>query len=194
MGLLFVLSGPSGVGKDALLARMKGRSPKLHFAVTATTRAPRPGEKDGQDYHFLSAARFMELIKNREMLEWARVYGHWYGVPKGEIRQGFARGQDVLVKVDVQGAATIKDLLAQAVLIFVTPPSLEVLRERLRARNSEAAAELELRLLTAQEEIKRLPLFDYVVVNDELDRAAAQAEAIVAAEQCRVNPRQVELP
>jgi guanylate kinase len=191
--LLFVLSGPSGVGKDSLLARMKARGLHLHFAVTATTRPPRPGEREGQDYHFLSVEGFMEMREKGELLEWAQVYGHWYGVPKAEIRAALSRGQDVVVKVDVQGAATIRGLLPGAVSIFLVPPSLEELKKRLASRRTEGGASLELRLHTAQEEMKHLPFFDYVVINDDLGRASARVEAIITAESCRVNPRRVEL-
>lgn len=194
MALLFVLSGPSGVGKDSLLARMKARGLPLHFAVTAATRPPRPGEKDGQDYHFLSLERFMEMREKGELLEWAQVYGHWYGVPKAEIRSALSRGEDVMMKVDVQGADTIRGLLPQAVSIFLVPPSPEELQRRLASRHTEGGASLELRLRTAQEEMKHLPLFDYVVINDDLGRAARRMEAIITAENCRVNPRRVELP
>lgn len=194
MALLFVLSGPSGVGKDSLLARMKGRGLHLHFTVTAATRPPRPGEKDGVDYHFLSPERFSQMREMGELLECAQVYGHWYGVPKAEIRSALTQGLDVMIKVDVQGAATIRDLLPQAVSIFLVPPGVEELERRLASRRTEGGASLELRLRTAQEEMKHLPLFDYVVINDDLGRAAGRVEAIITAENCRVNPRRVELP
>jgi guanylate kinase len=193
VALLFVLSGPSGVGKDSLLARMKARGLPLHFAVTATTRPPRPNEKDGLDYHFLSLESFTRMREKGELLEWAQVYGRWYGVPKAEMKSALSRGQDVMVKVDVQGAATIRGLLPQAVSIFLVPPSLEELKKRLASRRTEGGASLELRLLTAQEEMKHLPFFDYVVINDDLERASAKLEAVITAESCRVNPRRVEL-
>lgn len=193
MALLFVLSGPSGVGKDSLLARMKARGLPLHLAVTATTRPPRPNEKDGLDYHFLSLESFTRMREKGELLEWAQVYGRWYGVPKSEMKSALSRGQDVMVKVDVQGAATIRGLLPQAVSIFLVPPSLEELKKRLASRRTEGGASLELRLLTAQEEMKHLPFFDYVVINDDLERASAKLEAVITAESCRVNPRRVEL-
>ncbi len=194
MSLLFVISGPSGVGKDAVLSRVKELL-HLYFPITATTRPWRAEERDGVDYHFVSEARFQEMMQHGELLEWARVYGHWYGVPKQGVKEALARGQDVIVKVDVQGAATIKNLLPQAVLIFLTPPSMEELKERLKQRSTESIADLELRIQTAQEEMGKLPLFDYVVVNrkGEVDSAVAQIEAIIAAEKCRVNPRVVEL-
>ena len=195
MALLFVLSGPSGVGKDSLLARMKARGLPLHFAVTAATRPPRPGEKDGQDYHFLSPERFTEMREKGELLEWAQVYGHWYGAPKAEIRSALSRGQDVMIKVDVQGAATIKKMVPRAVFIFLAAPSIEELTQRLRQRRTETPSDLELRLKTAREELKQLSLFDYIVYNrpDELDRAVADVRAIITAEKCRVAPREISL-
>jgi guanylate kinase len=193
--LLIVLSGPSGVGKDAVLARMKGLRSPFHYAVTATTRLRRAEEKDGVDYHFLSQEEFQQMIDNRQLLEWAEVYGNRYGVPKDEIAQGLAKGKDVIVKVDIQGAATIKKILPQAVFIFIMPPSIEELQSRLNQRRSESRADLALRLKKAEDEIKSLPLFDYVVTShqDELETIVAQIDAIVVAEKCRVKPRVVEL-
>jgi len=174
---------------------MKELGRPLHFTVTATTRPKRPGEVNGQDYHFLSPEAFQDMLKRGELLEWAEVYGHLYGVPKAQVRQALARGQDVMVKIDVQGAEHIRQVAPQSVLIFLAPPSTEELARRLRERKTESAAQLELRLKTAREEMERLPLFDYVVVNEQgrLDEAVAQIEAIITAEKCRVNPRQVEI-
>jgi len=193
--LLIVLSGPSGVGKDSVLARMKESGYPLQCIATLTTRPRRPIEEDKVDYHFVSAASFKDMIAKNELLEWAEVYGNWYGVPKEAVRRALEEGQDVAVKVDVQGAATIKKLLPQAVFIFLAPPSTEELLSRLRKRSTEAPAELARRLGTAEEEMKTLPLFDYVVVNrwDEIDRAVAEIKAIIAAEKCRVTPREISL-
>lgn len=195
MPLLIVLSGPSGVGKDAVLSRMKGSGFPLCYAVTLTTRPQRDGETSGVDYYFTSETNFQNMVERGELLEWAKVYGHWYGVPKQQIRQALERGEDVILKVDVQGATTIKKLLPGAVLVFLTPPSIEEQEKRLKQRRTESAADLKLRLETFREEMKTLPLFDYIVVNHqgELDLAVSQIKAIVAAEKCRVNPRQVEL-
>ena len=193
--LLIVLSGPSGVGKDAVLDTIKELKRPFHYVVTATTRSRRAEEKDGVDYHFLSQEEFQHMIDGGQLLEWARVYGHYYGVPKDEVVQGLAKGMDVIVKVDIQGAATIKKLLPQAVFIFLMPPSMEELERRLRQRRSEAGADLALRVRKAKEEMESLPLFDYVVISqqDKLDDAAAQIDAIVAAEKCRVKPRVIKL-
>jgi guanylate kinase len=193
--LLIVISGPSGVGKDTVLAKMKQSRRSLHYVVTATTRPQRPGEKNGLDYHFVSEEQFKQMIETGQLLEWASVYGNLYGVPKRQIQQALAQGLDVVVKVDVQGAATIKNILPQAVFIFLTPPSLDELERRLRERKTESAEELKLRMETTREEMDSLPLFDYVVVNhqDRLDLTMAQIDAIISAEKCRVKPRIIEL-
>ena len=195
MPLLIVLSGPSGAGKDTVLNRMKELDFPCHYVVTLTTRPRRPGESNGVDYHFTSEAEFQEMIQQGELLEWAKVYGHWYGVPKQQVKQALERGEDVVIKVDVQGAATIKNLFPGAVLIFLTPPSTEEQARRLQQRKSESTAELELRMEIIQEEMNQLPLFDYVVVNrqDEIDSAISQIKAIITAEKQRVNPRVIEL-
>jgi guanylate kinase len=189
--LLIVLSGPSGVGKDAVLNGMKRRRYPLYFAVTATTRPRRERERDGVDYYFVSRADFEKMIERKELLEWANVYGNLYGVPKRQIKEALAKGQDAVVKVDVQGAAAIKKLVPQAVFIFLAPPSMSDLESRLRQRKTESGVDLELRMKAAQEEMKQLPMFDYVVVNRKngIDAAISQIEAIITAEKCRVNQR-----
>lgn len=190
-----MLSGPSGVGKDMVLTRMKELGRPLHYTVTATARPQRETEKDGIDYHFLSPAKFEEMIARGELLEWAKVYGHYYGVPREQVKQALERGLDVIIKVDVQGAATIKEAAPQAILLFLTAPSMEELEERLKQRKTESGIDLNLRLEMASEEMKRLPFFDYVVVNrqNQVDHAVAAIDAIIRAEKCRVNPRVVEL-
>ena len=193
--LLIVLSGPSGVGKDAVLARMKKLGYPLEYVTTVTTRPQRAKERNNVDYHFVSTERFQEMISHNELLEWANVYGNWYGVPKQPIRQALDEGRDIIVKVDIQGAATIKKVLPQAVLVFLVPPSEEELAIRLRERHTELPFDLALRIKTADEEMKQLPLFDYVVVNKrgEIDLAVSQIEAIITAEKSRVTPREISL-
>lgn len=193
--LFIVLSGPSGVGKDAVISELKRRGCSLYHAITATTRPRRPGETDGVDYYFVSPARFQEMVEGGELLEWAPVYGHWYGVPKRQVKEALAAGRDVIVRVDVQGATSIKALAPEAVFIFLAPASLEDLKQRLRQRATEAAAELRVRLEKAEEEMGRLPMFDYLVVNHQgqVGQAAIQIEAIITAEKCRVKQRVVEL-
>ena len=193
--LFIVISGFSGVGKDATLDKMKKAGHPFHYVVTATTRPKRPREKDGVDYHFLSEDKFHQMIKTNQFLEWAKVYGNYYGVPKRGIEEALGKGQDTIVKVDVQGAATIKQILPDAVFIFLMAPSTEELANRLRRRHGVHSADLDLRLSKAQEEIESLPLFDYAVVNhtDNLDLTVDQINAIITAEKCRSKPRVVKL-
>ncbi len=193
--MLVVLSGPSGAGKDAVLHRMKETACPVVCIVTMTTRLRREYEKDKIDYHFVSKEKFQDMIKNDEFLEWARVYGNWYGSPKDAVRSALAAGQDVIVKVDTQGAAAIKRKVPQTVFVFLIPPTLEELVTRLRERHTESPEEFALRTKMAEEEIKSLPMFDYVVVNrqGQLDLAVAEIKAIITAEKCRVNPREIKL-
>lgn len=193
--LLIILSGPSGVGKDVVLGEIKLRGHPLYYVTTATTRPRRSDEEDGVDYRFVSESQFRGMMEKDELLEWAEVYGHWYGVPKSPIQQALERGEDAIVKVDIQGAATIKRLVPQAVSIFLVPPSLEELEARLRKRKTESDVDLELRLNRAKEEMNMLPQFEYAVVNDTdgVDRVVSQICAIIAAEKCRTTPRKIEL-
>ena len=193
--LLMVLSGPSGVGKDAVLARMKESGYPLKYITTLTTRPRRASEKNNVDYHFVSRERFQEMIENSAILEWANVYGNWYGVPKEAVKQALGKGEDIIVKVDIQGAATIKKILPQAIFTFLIPPSMDDLLIRLKQRRTESPSDLSLRLKTAEEEMKQLPLFDYVVVNkwDEIDLAVSEIKALITAEKCRVAPREIAL-
>jgi guanylate kinase len=191
--LLIVLSGPSGAGKDAVLTRIRELNYPLKYITTVTTRPQRATERDNIDYHFISTKKFQKMIENNELLEWANVYGNWYGVPKKPVKQALHKGQDTIVKVDIQGATTIKKILPQAVFIFLTPPSTEELRLRLKQRHTESSFDLALRTKTAEEEIKQLSLFDYVVFSrqNEIERAVADIEAIITAEKCRVTPRKI---
>jgi guanylate kinase len=193
--LLVVLSGPSGVGKDTVLLQMKRRGFPFHYVVTATTRPRRGREREEIDYYFLSREKFQQMIDDGDFLEWANVYGNFYGVPKKEMRQAINRGMDVIVKVDVQGAATIKEKLPQAVCIFLKPPSMKGLEKRLKGRHSENPADLDLRLGKAREELKKLSLFDYVLTSHQgrVDEVIAQIEAIVANEKQRAESRPVNL-
>lgn len=193
--LLVVITGPSGVGKDAALKRMRLLERPWHFTVTATTRPRRPQERDGVDYIFLEPERFHEMLKAGEFLEYAQVYGYWYGVPRQQVREALERGLDVIMKVDVQGASTIKRLVPQGVFIFLAPPSMEELERRLRQRKTESPKVLETRLKRAREEMECLPMFDYLVVNQNgrLDEAVACIDAIITAEKCRIPPRRIAL-
>lgn len=193
--ILVVLSGPSGVGKDSILMRMRDIGFPFHFVVTATSRPMRPAERDGYDYHFLSEERFKGMIEAGELLEWAEVYGHYKGIPKSEVRQALQSGRDVILRIDVQGASTIKQLAPEAVFIFLAPGSFDELRNRLQWRRTESPDQMEQRLQMAQREMEALDEFDYVVVNreDHLDDAVGQIRAIIVAEKHRVRPRRVAL-
>ena len=193
--LMMVVSGPSGVGKDAVLTRLRERQYPVHIVVTATTRAMRPTERDGADYVFLDEATFERKVADDGFLEWAMVYGNRYGVPKDQVSDALASGKDVIIKSDVQGAETMKRLNPEAVFVFVAPPSMEELERRLRDRRSEATGDLERRLETARQEMERLPMFDYVVVNENgaIDEAAEALEAIMRAERWRYPRRRLAL-
>ena len=185
--LLVVISGPSGVGKDALLDVLRSRGRPYHFAITATTRPRRGVEMDSRDYYFLTPDRFEELAASGELLENALVYDHRYGVPKAPVRDALASGRDVLMRTDIQGAATIKGAVPQAVTIFLAPASLAELEERLRRRATDSPETVRLRLDTARREMDAAGHFDHVVVNaeDHLEEAADQVERIIAAERAR---------
>ena len=193
--LLIILSGPSGVGKDAVISYLKASSPNFKFVCTNTTRPRRANEKDNVDYHFVSPAEFQDLLSHNELLESAKVYQNWYGVPKEPIRQALQQGHDIMVKVDVQGAASIKKLVPQAVFIFLAPPSFEELASRLKQRYTETPESLATRLQACESEMKQIPEFDYVVVNqrNQIESAVNEIKAIIAAEKCRVRQREIKL-
>ncbi|MHB1415847.1 MAG: guanylate kinase [Chloroflexota bacterium] len=194
-GLLIVLSGPSGVGKDTVIVRLKEKHVSLHYTVTVTTRAKRCGEVHGVNYFFVTPDEFARLRREGELLESAVVHGNNYGTPRGQVREALAAGKDVLLKVDVQGAAQIKERVPDAVFIFLAPPSLNELFERLKARGTESEPELTLRFGNAHREMADLGRYDYVVVNhrDCLDETVEKVASIITAEHCRVKPRHVEV-
>jgi guanylate kinase len=186
---LFVISGPSGVGKDTIARRLISRRPgSFHFVVTATTRPPRANEIEGQDYIFVSNKEFARMIEADEMLEWAIVYNDYKGVPKQQIRDALQSGKDVIMRVDVQGAATIRKLVPDAIFIFLTPKSEEDLVKRLSERKSETSEGLYLRTAMARQEMKRINEFDYVVINADAEQSLAvdQVLAIIDAAHCAV--------
>lgn len=191
--LLLVVSGSSGVGKDAVIDRLKQLRCPLAYVVTATTRQRRPTEVDGVHYHFYTVESFKTMVAAGRMLEWANVYGNYYGVPRFAVAEALRTGRDVVVKVDVQGAATIRREVPGALLLFIRAPSMEELERRLRLRQSESAEEIAVRLGKAAQEYERLPLFDYVVTSypGRVDDVVAEIKAIVMAERARVNRRRV---
>jgi len=193
--LLVVISGPSGVGKDAVLKSLQKRGLPLHFVVTMTSRPPRNGEVDGVDYFFVTREKFTALIQQNEFIEYAVVYDDYKGIPKSQIREALASNRDVILRVDVQGAQTLRRLCPDALLIFLIPTDEKEWYERLRNRKTETPESLNLRLKTAQQELEHLPEFDYVVVNaqDRLEETVDTIVAIIEAEHHRIIPRKVSL-
>lgn len=191
--LLIVLSGPSGVGKDTVLQKMRDLGLPMHYAITATTRNRRPGEIDGFHYYFLSEEEFREKKEQNEFLECAQVYGHWYGSPKTPIREALARGQDVILKIDVQGARSVREQAPEALSIFLAPPSIEWLRHHLRARKTETPEKLREREQAAIAELKAAQEFDHVVVNRDGDVEGVVREIAHLIARDRLGRGEVEL-
>ncbi|MGB2964635.1 MAG: guanylate kinase [Anaerolineales bacterium] len=193
--LLIVISGPSGVGKDSVLEEMKSRGLPFHFVITATTRKPRPEEVEGVDYFFLSEDEFAKMIDEGELLEYAVVYQDYKGIPKSQVRKALESGKNVIMRIDVQGAETVRKLAKDALLIFLVPQSEEELINRLKKRNTETKESLKLRIATTRQEFNKIDLFDYIVVNkdDQLSETADMIEAIIKTEQQRVHQRVVDL-
>ncbi len=193
--LVIVISGPSGVGKDSVIKRLKERNLPMHFVITATTRAPRAGEKNGVDYFFVTREQFEGMIDRDELLEHTLVYDDYKGIPKEQVRQALSSGKDVILRLDVQGAATVRGLCPEAILIFLTPKNEAELYRRLQERQTETGNSLALRIQTARAEMKRLDEYDYVVENaqGQLDTAADSIIAIIRAEHRRVHQRKATL-
>ena len=193
--LLIVISGPSAVGKDAVVQRLLQDSDSFAFVVTVNTRLPRPGEQPGVDYHFVTKEQFQRMVTDGEMLEYAQVYDDYKGVPRAGVRMALATGKDVLLRLDVQGAASIRQLCPEALLIFLVPESESVLLERMLSRQAGKSESPELRLATVQREMQRVDEFDYMVPNrtGQLDQTVEVIRSIIAAEHHRVHPRKVAL-
>jgi len=184
-GVLYVVSSPSGGGKGTLIRRMLDVVPDLSYSVSYTTRAPRNGEVNGREYFFVDQNRFEEMIASGEFLEWANVHGHLYGTARSQVENEIYAGRDIVLEVDVQGAASVRRLRVDSVSIFILPPSLETLRERLIARGTDSPEELIVRLRNAPQELSQYSTFDYVIFNDQIDRASTQLASIVLAERAR---------
>jgi len=195
VALVVVISGPSGVGKDTLIERMAELGYDHHFTITATTRPPRPGEEEGVHHFFVDEDNFTNLIVQGELLEWARVYGNYYGVPKQQVRDALSQARHVIIRVDVQGAARLRTLIPEALFVFVMPPSMDVLRRRLVHRGVNSEKDMESRLAAASEEMKQANLYDYTVVNEEdrLDTAVVTVREIIDRESRRDPPRRVTI-
>lgn len=182
-GLIVVVSAPSGAGKTTVLKRLMQRRPEIVFSVSATTRAPRPGEEDGRDYFFLSTDEFRKGIEAGEFAEWAEVHGHYYGTPESYLGSQLSHGKDVILDIDTQGAFQIKEKHPEAVLIFLAPPSFEELERRLRARKTEPEDVVERRLRVARAELELSGKYDYMVVNSEIDDAVRDIETVIEQER-----------
>lgn len=193
--LLVVISGPSGVGKDSVLKNMRARDLPFHFVVTATSRPQRQGEAEGVDYFFVSKDDFEQMIERGALIEHALVYNEYKGIPKEQVQRALASGRDVIMRIDVQGAATIRSLYPEALLIYLSTSTEEELVQRLKDRQTESPEKLALRLATAREELEQVELFDYYVINAEgqLDQTVDTIEAIIQTEHHRTLPRQVQL-
>lgn len=187
-GKLIVLSGPSGTGKSTVVERLM-KLQELHFSVSATTRQPRPGEIDGTDYYFVTQERFREMINDGELLEYATYVGNSYGTPKRPIQEQLAQGRNILLDVEVQGAMQVRQTMPEAILVFLAPPDLETLRQRLEGRDTDSQEKIEARLLRAEEELLYASQYDYIVINEDADEAAVELSAIITAESCRSQDR-----
>ncbi|HAF12538.1 MAG TPA: guanylate kinase [Blastocatellia bacterium] len=192
-GILFVVSSPSGGGKGTLIERVLNKVPNLSYSVSFTTRAPRNGEIDGREYFFVTTEKFEQMIAANEFLEWAHVHSKLYGTARQQVCQEISEGRDIILEVDVQGAASIRALMADAVSIFILPPSFEILRQRLQSRGTDSPEELELRLRNAPTEVNHYAAFQYVIFNDDADRAAQQMAAIVHAERARLSRQESQV-
>jgi guanylate kinase len=184
-GILFVISSPSGGGKGTLIKRLREAVPGVGYSVSWTTRAPRPSEVDGVNYRFVSEDEFAGMIHAGGFVEWAVVHGHHYGTTRAAVEQALAQGLDIILEIDVQGARAVRTTMGSVVSVFILPPSFEVLRERLTLRMTERPEELELRLANARGEVAEYRHFDYLILNDEVERAAAQLASVVWAERAR---------
>ncbi len=191
--ILMVISGPSGAGKDSVIQDLIKAQPNLHFVVTATSRAPREGEVDGVDYIFTTKEEFEQMIKNDELIEYAWVYQQYKGVPKKHVLDALASGKDVIMRLDVQGAEKVRSLFPEAILIFLTPASTQEWLQRLRHRGTDSEKDLTIRIETVKEELTKIDLFDYIVINAEPDvaKAVQDIQTIIRAEHLSVHPRKI---
>lgn len=194
-GLLFVLSAPSGTGKDTVIKALKERGMDFHVVASVTTRAPRPSESEGNPYYFISKEAFEQMLARNELLEHANVHGNWYGQPFQQITDNLQAGRDVLLKIDVQGAATVRKRVPEAIFIFLVPGSVEELIERLSHRQTETEDERERRLKDAEKELVQREHYDYIIENrqGQLHVAVDHLRAILLAEHCRTHPRYVTM-
>ena len=184
-GLLIVLSGPSGVGKGTVCAALRKQMPDLTYSVSATTRSPRAGEKEGVNYFFKTRDQFKEMIRTGKLLEWAEYVGNYYGTPIEFVQQKLKEGKDVILEIEVQGAMKVKKTFPSGIFIFLIPPSLDELKSRIKSRGTESEESISNRLSVAEEELAMIKHYDYAVVNDSIDAACDRIRSIVTAERCR---------
>lgn len=184
-GALFVVSGASGAGKSTLLKRLFETVPGLEFSVSATTRAPRPGERDGVEYHFVDLPTFREMVARGELYEWAEVYGRCYGTPRGPVDAALSEGRSIVLDIDVQGAAQVRRVCPDAVTVFILPPSLEALHERLVGRGTDAPEVVQRRMADAAQQLQACGDYGYLVLNDDLETATTQLVGVFVAELSR---------
>lgn len=184
-GDLFVISAPSGAGKSTICHRLMEETPDVAFSVSHTTRAPRRGEVDGVDYHFVSHETFMSMVDKGDFIEWAEVHGNCYGTSRESVMAMMARGLDVLLDIDVQGAMQVKKIFQNAVLIFILPPSLKVLEQRLRDRGTDSEETIRLRLENASKELEYIDRYEFLIINDQLIKATGDLQSIILARRCR---------
>lgn len=185
-GILFVISGPSGVGKGTIKRALLSRMSDLNLSISVTTRLPRDGEVDGKHYFFVERSKFDTMIEQDQFLEWAEVYSNRYGTPRSFVMEKLNQGRDVFLEIDIQGAMQVKRTMPSGVFVFISPPNMEELASRLLSRGLDSPASIDLRLAASEEEIKQIVYYDYLVVNDDLDQALEKIQAIIVAERCRV--------
>lgn len=191
-GLLIVISGPSGAGKGTLCKMLRDAMPELNYSISVTTRAPRVGEQEGINYYYIDKTKFEQMMANNELLEWAKVYDNYYGTPKKQVMEYIQQGKDIILEIDIQGAMSIKKQYPQGVFIFIVPPSIKELEERITKRGTETAEIIKKRLSCATEELSYVSEYDYVVVNDSVDKAVEKLKAIIIAEKCRPQRKKME--
>ena len=184
-GNLLVISGPSGAGKGTLCRALLAKDPAIQLSVSATTRPPRGDERDGIHYHFLTRETFQEMIETGELLEWAEVYGNYYGTPRRLVYNVLEQSRDVILEIDIQGALQVKEKIPEAVLVFIAPPSLRELCRRLTSRGTDTSDEIEKRLSFTAAEMKLASRYDYIIINDEVNLAVVKLQSVVQAEKCR---------
>ncbi len=186
-GILLIISGPSGVGKGTVCRYLLQTIETLRLSVSTTTRSPRPGETDGVDYDFTTVPRFKAMIEDESFLEWATVHGHYYGTRRAAVKEALARGEDLILEIDIQGADQVRNKLPEAVCVFLAPPSMAELENRITGRGTESAEKIARRLETARVEMQAYRLYHYLVINDRVEHAAALIKAIIEAEKCKVS-------